>query len=134
MKRAFILILFICNATFSQIEKIKIEKEDSIFTNVDKQPEFPGGFVALLQFVNKNMDLPSADCPAFGCKTFRIKFMITSSGEVKDVTVKTNMPDCPPYANELARVFKLMPQWKPAIVNGVAVNTYFILPFRIRLG
>ncbi len=134
MKQAFIFFFLICNTTFSQIEKIKIEKEDSIFTNVDKQPEFPGGFVALLQFVNKNMDLPSLDCPAFGCKTFRIKFMITSAGEVKDVTVKTNLPDCPPYEKELARVFKLMPNWKPAIVKGVAVSTYFTLPFRVRLG
>jgi len=133
MKLKFIFLLFICNSHYSQVEKIKIEKDDStIFTFVDEYPEFPGGTSAMFQFIKKNLNFSNINCDSFGCKPFWIKFTVDSTGEAKNVSIITNTRDCPTCEIEIERIFKMMPKWKPGYVNGKAVNTYYNLPIRIK--
>ena len=135
MKPIFIFFLFNYNLLNGQVDKIKIEKDDStIFTIVEEYPEFPGGTIAMLQFINKNLNFSNVNYNSFGCKTFWIKFTVDSTGEAKNVSIRTNIRDCPACEIEIERVFKMMPKWKPGYLNGKSVNTNYNLPIRIRLG
>jgi hypothetical protein len=132
--RWLILILFFQMHGQAQTDGSKIESADSVdFLLVDKAPEYPGGFAAMLFFLHDKMQGVSDTCDAHGCKRFFVKFMIDTSGVVKDVSVTTNEPQCPALQAELERVYRLLPKWKPGYKNGKAINTYYSLPMRIRL-
>ena len=131
MKHAFIL-LFLCGSTFSQFEKIKIEKSDtSVFTIVEEQAEFPGGIVAMNKFIMKNLSWPIENCESGCYGTIYVKFTVSTKGDVIDINILKGINGCPAFDTEVIRVIKLMPQWKPARMDGKPVNCYFHIPIRI---
>ncbi len=133
MKHLFIFLLFICGSTYSQVEKIKIEKEDSIFTIVEEHAEFPGGYAAMNKFIMRNLIWPIEYCE-HGCYgSIFVKFTVSTTGHIKDIYVLKGINGCPAFDNEVIRVIKLMPQWKPACLDGKIVNCYFTIPIRIRI-
>lgn len=129
-----VLIIFLFFNGYACFPQNKDEKSDTIaLLHTDMQPEFPGGFAAFAKFISDSMNpSPPGNCNAHGCRTYKVKFMISNMGEVKDVSILTYINDCPAYENELIRVFKHSPKWKPAIVNNKPVNTYYILPIKPR--
>lgn len=128
-----IIIAFTLSKVYSQIDSVGIPEADTTkFILTNEAPQYPGGFVGLFIFINNNMKTPEGVCEAHGCTTFFIKFTISSTGEVKDVSVTTRMRECPAYEKEIERVFRLQAKWKPGIVKGKPMNIYYKIPMRIR--
>lgn len=92
---------------------------------VAKEPQFPGGMQAWLNFLNKNLKVPD-ELEAGEKKTVLIRFKVATDGSVTGFEVMQSGGNV--YDNEVIRVLKKMPKWKPAIQNGQPVSTSFTQP------
>lgn len=92
---------------------------------VQKEPEFPGGMQAWLNFLNRNLRTPG-DLEPGEKKTVLIRFQVAADGVVTGFEiVRSGGSD---FDNEVIRVLKKMPKWKPAIQNGQPIFRYFTQP------
>ena len=83
-----------------------------------KAPAFPGGYNVLLSFLNRNLK-PPPTLKAGEQKTVTVQFLVTADGSIDDMQIVQSGGLY--FDNELLRVLKRMPKWKPAIENGKAV-------------
>jgi protein TonB len=95
------------------------------FEAKDQQPEFPGGASAWMNYLNRNLQTP-ADLEPGDKKTVLIKFVVDADGSVTDFTVVRSGGYT--FDNEVIRVLRKMPKWKPAIQNGHPVTVSFTQP------
>lgn len=109
----------------SNVNESKTYSDQEIFEIVEKNPEFPGGAEAMRKFLLRNLMQP--DDLVEGEKIIVLaKFIVNKNGEIVEVTIeKSGRAD---LDEEVIRVIKLMPNWKPAIQNGYPVNVYFRIP------
>lgn len=121
------------------VQKLDVKKEgandnDSIYNVVSENAEFPGGDVALSDWMRKNMKYPE-ECRKQGIQgRVVISFVVNKDGSIVDLeTVRSPHPD---LAAEGLRVVKSMPKWKPAKENGKIVRSRFNIPimFRVNMG
>jgi len=105
--------------------------EDIIFTIVEQQAEFTGGFEAMAKFLGKNMKYP-AQARRMGVEgNVFVSFVIDKEGNISDPQViKGISAECD---KEALRVVKLMPPWKPGKQNGKPVRCRFVLPIKFKL-
>jgi protein TonB len=109
------------------------EPEPEIFKYVEESAEFPGGVNAMRKFLAENIVYPQTarDLGLEG-KCF-LTFVVSSSGNISNVTIQRGVPDCPECDKEAVRVIKNMPKWKPGKNGGKAVNSTFNLPVTFTL-
>lgn len=123
-------MLLLLAASFSsftlkaQSDTTTLVSPDNIFTKVEIEAEFPGGLKAWANFLNDNLksNVPVKRKAPVGQYTVIIKFIVDKSGEVRDVVAETSYG----YGmeQEVIRVIKKSPNWKPAIQDGRKVNAY----------
>ena len=99
--------------------------EEKPFEPIERAPEFPGGMKAWVNFLSKNLETPS-QLEAGEKKTVMIRFKVSTDGSVTGFEVVLTAGSI--YDNEVIRVLKKMPKWKPAIQNGHIVATSFTQP------
>lgn len=108
-----------------------VAEDDEIFVAVDQQPEFAGGYDAMMAFVKQNMRYPANAQKMKIEGTVHVSFVVSKTGEISDVKILRGiMTECD---REAVRVVQLMPRWKPGKQNGRNVNVRFILPLKFRL-
>jgi protein TonB len=113
------------------VEEIIVEDEDQLFTVVDQQPEFEGGYEAMMAFIKQNMKYPANARRMQIEGTVHVSFIVSKTGSISEVKVLRGiMTECD---REAVRVVQLMPAWKPGKQNGKNVNVRFILPLKFRL-
>ena len=102
------------------------------------KPEYPGGEAACKQFVESSVRYPDEALRDLVEFTARLDVIIEKDGSVGYVR-DDSWPKSPDgFADELIRVVKTMPKWKPAIRKGDTVRCYvhithkFTLPPKIR--
>jgi periplasmic protein TonB len=88
-------------------------------------PEFPGGMNALQRFLAKNMRVPKDLEPGTKIKVIE-KFVVDENGNIS--AAQTIQSGGIEFDNEVLRVLKKMPKWKPGRQNGQNVAVYFNLP------
>lgn len=95
------------------------------------QASFPGGTDSLRQYLAKHVNYPP-DARKTGIGgTVKVRFTITKDGSLSDIKLLNNVD--PFLDKEAMRVVSEMPRWLPAMIDGKAVNTLFILPVVFRL-
>lgn len=105
-------------------EMSKEEKEVK-FILKDREPEFPGGQEAWLNFLRKNLVAP-AELEAGEKKTVVVRFLVSTDGSVTGFEIMQSGGRS--FDNEVIRVLKRMPMWKPAIQNGSPVTRAYLQP------
>lgn len=109
------------------------EAAPEIFTIVEENAEFPGGFAAMMKFIQQNIQYPAVAKEAgIGGKCF-LKFVVNENGEISNVEVLKGVPSCPDCDKEAIRVVKSMPKWKAAKMTGRSVKCYFNLPISFKV-
>ena len=107
------------------------EIKDVTYTIVEQMPEFPGGQMAMMEYLRKNIKYPNQAREFNISGNVMVKFVVDKEGNVKDVEIVKGIGyGCD---EEALRVVKNMPQWKPGYQNGKAVNVYFHLPISFML-
>lgn len=105
--------------------------ENEIFTVVEQNPDFEGGYAAMMQFIQANMKYP-ANARRLGIEgTVYVSFVVGKDGSISEAKVLRGiMAECD---TEAIRVVNRMPKWKPGKQNGRNVNVRFTLPLKFRL-
>jgi len=63
--------------------------------------------------------------------SFKVKFVVEKNGALSNIEISEN-EDASAYYEEIVRVLKTMPAWKPAEHNGAIVRTIYTLPIKLR--
>jgi protein TonB len=114
------------------VEEVVVEEEeDKIFTVVEQQPEFQGGYEAMMNFIKKNMRYPASARRMGVDGTVYVSFVVSKDGSISEVkTIRGISADCD---KEAMRVVSMMPPWKPGKQNGKPVFVRFVLPIKFKL-
>ncbi|QHL87196.1 TonB family protein [Nibribacter ruber] len=106
-------------------------EKPEIFLSVEKMPEFEGGMPALMKFVSKNLRYPPAAQRSGIEGTVVISFVVSPTGDITDLAILKGLG----YGTEeeVMRVVKKMPRWKPGYQNGNAVPVRFTMPIRLEV-
>jgi protein TonB len=108
-----------------------VADDNELFTVVDQQPEFEGGYAAMMAFVKANMKYPANARRMRTEGTVHVSFIVSKTGAISEVQVLRGfMTECD---REAVRVVNLMPGWKPGRQNGRNVNVRFILTLKFKL-
>lgn len=107
--------------------------QEEIYNIVDYMPEFPGGSMEMMKFIQKNIVYPkNAREKNISGKLF-LKYIINADGTISDIKILKGVSGCPECDEEGVRVVKLMPKWKPGMQAGKPVPVYWNLPINFTL-
>ena len=95
------------------------------FTPVERAPEYPGGLGAWTTFLNRHLRMPE-ELDAGERRTVQVKFWVGIDGSIDRFEVVKSAGAA--FDNEVIRVLKKMPKWKPALQNGQPIAVTFTQP------
>lgn len=102
-----------------------------IIEGAEQKPEFPGGEQEMLKYVYTNVHYPVMARQNGIQGIVYIRFVVETDGQMSHLQiVKTPGAD---LGDESLRVVKTFPKFKPAIVKGELVRSYFTLPIQFKL-
>jgi TonB family protein len=112
--------------------KLKVYFEDDrLFTSVEQQPEYIGGYEAMMNFIRVNMRYPVSARREGVDGTVYAKFIINQDGSLSNIEItKGIQKDCD---DEVRRLISKMPKWKPGMIAGKPVKVAFNLPVKFKL-
>lgn len=122
-------MLGICS--FAQVDEQKPPDIVRDLPGPQEMPEFPGGQEALAAFMKKEVKYPKKAKRAGIEGQVVVGFIVDKDGSVTDVTVAKGVD--PLLDEEAMRAVRLMPKWRPGMMNGKPVKTKFNLPVRFKL-
>ena len=99
--------------------------------NVIVQPEYDGGMSKLYDYIIDNFIYPDECEKRRVSGTVEVKFTIEKSGDVSAVSVISGIDET--IDEELVRIFRAMPVWNPATLNGDPVRYTLVMPITLKL-
>ena len=113
------------------IQPKKLQSDEQVFFVVEEMPEFPGGEMALRQFMANNVDYPD-DAQKGGIQgKVYVTFVVSKDGSVADAKIARGVN--PSLDAEALRVVNSLPKWKPGMQKGKAVNVSYTVPINFVL-
>lgn len=113
------------------VDEVVAENPDEIFTVVEQQPEFAGGYDALAAYLRANMQYPKTARKMGIEGTVHVSFLVSKTGAISEVKVLRGiMAECD---KEAIRVVEKMPSWNPGRQNGHPVHVRLVMPLKFRL-
>ncbi len=117
------------------VDNFKVEEEvveeEHIFMVVESAPGFPGGPLALKQFITEHLTYPVLAREANIQGTVYLSFIVDKTGGISDVSVLRGIGGgCD---EEAVRVVQAMPRWEPGRQRGIPVHVRFTLPVKFTL-
>ncbi|MDR2955099.1 MAG: energy transducer TonB [Prevotella sp.] len=134
----FIAVIIIASTIFTSnslraltIDKDSVNKDLSPNPSDEVMPKYPGGESAMNGFISDNLIYPSNAQRADIQGRVVIRFVVTKTGELKDINVIRGLyPSCDAEAK---RVIGLMPKWEPGKKDGENADIYFTIPIHFRM-
>ena len=109
-----------------------VADENGVYANVDVQPQFPGGTMAMLVFMQNNFNYPEKAREAKVEGRTLVSFLVSESGSLSDFRIERSSGN-DDLDNEALRMLKTMPDWVPAAVDHKPVKARFQVPVNARL-
>jgi TonB family protein len=129
LKWFFILGMVISTTNLFGQTKDSVESNETIFIDPLIPPSFPGGQVALREYIGKNLNWTPGQLTVQG-RVF-VEFSVDVDGTIKDVKVVRGL--CDSCDKEALRLVTTMPNWNAGIENGKTVKTRMVLPIKFGL-
>ena len=101
-----------------------------IFGAAEEMPSFPGGSLALMQYIREHLRYPKDSIGSTVTGRVLVGFVVNEDGSLSDVKVMKSLT--PAMDEEAIRVVKSMPKWKPGKQNGKAVKIKYTVPVYIK--
>jgi TonB-dependent SusC/RagA subfamily outer membrane receptor len=120
--KAISVVGYAADRKFSDTTGVKIEEK--VFTRVEIEPAYPGGFEGWKNYLVKKLDptIPVNEGWKAGTYTVIVRFIVNADGSISDVTT-TNYKGSK-TAQHCIDLIKNGGKWSPAIQNGKKVNAY----------
>ena len=113
--------------------EIEIEEEDDeeFFMVVENMPEFPGGDLGLMKYIQKNVKYPAIAKEYNITGKVYVSFIVDRSGSVTNVKIVRGVDKN--LDAEAMRVVKSLPRYTPGRQRGKAVRVMFTIPINFTL-
>ena len=125
MKKLFLILslaMFAANVSNAQTSTT----DDTVYRQVDRSPEFPGGSVKLWSYINQNLKYPEQAVKAKVTGKVFVRMIIEKDGSINTTSIEKGIGfGCD---EEVERIMKAMPKWTAGIIDGKAVRTSFVMP------
>jgi protein TonB len=112
--------------------KAVTEDENKIFSQVEKQPGFPGGLEAFGKYLSNNIKFPAVDRENGTSGRVICSFVVEKDGSLTDI--KAVRSPSQTMSDEAIRVLKKSPKWTPGIQNNRPVRVNYTVPIAFQLG
>ena len=112
-------------------EKPKEVKAEQVFTSVEQMPQFPGGEVALMKYLQSHINYPPMAAENNVQGRVVVQFVVEKTGNIGEVKVVRSVDK--DLDREAVRVCKSLPKFTPGRQNGQAVPVWFTLPVTFKL-
>ena len=121
----------ISGSLFETLLDVATSKKDTVYQIAEEMPVFPGGEQAMMKFVAENINYPQeAKDKEIAGRVF-VSFVVEKDGSVDEVKVMRGIGGgCD---EEVVRVVKAMPKWKPGKQEGKPVRVNYMMPFNFKL-
>ncbi|TRX72408.1 TonB family protein [Carboxylicivirga sp. M1479] len=103
-----------------------------VFFVVEEMPEYPGGEDALRTYISTAVKYPEEAKNAGASGRVYISFVVAKDGFVRDIKIARSSGHSI-LDEEAIRVTEKMPQWKPGMQRGEAVNVSYTIPINFAL-
>lgn len=107
------------------------QTQEEIKKDVITQPEYKGGMEEMHKFIMENFVYPSDAQKRSVSGTIEVEFTVEKSGDLAFVGILKGLEES--VDEELIRVFKAMPRWTPATLNGNPVKYKVAMPITLKL-
>lgn len=104
---------------------------DQVFTAVEQQPTFPGGYEAFFRFLAKNIKYPAEAVRQKVQGRTIVGFIVEKDGRLSNIRILRSLGAG--TDEEAVRVIALSPKWLPGIQNGHTVRVSFVVPISFTL-
>jgi protein TonB len=111
--------------------EIEEESDDEFFMVVENMPEFPGGDLGLMKYIQKNVKYPPIAKEYNITGKVYVSFIVDKSGSVTNVKIVRGVDRN--LDAEALRVVKSLPKYKPGKQRGKAVRVMFTIPINFTL-
>ena len=113
-------------------EIVEIEEDDEeFFMVVENMPEFPGGDLGLMKFIQKNVKYPAIAKEYNITGKVYVSFIVDRQGKVTNVKIVRGVDKN--LDAEAFRVVSSLPKYKPGRQRGKAVRVMFTIPINFTL-
>lgn len=110
----------------------QVEVDGKVYEIAEVMPEYEGGMMGLLHFIQLNIKYPKEAQDAKAQGKAVVQFVVTSTGKVADAQIKKSAGN--EYLDaEAIRVVSSIPNFTPGKVDGKAVNCYYTIPITFKL-
>lgn len=128
MRSIFLLTVafFICSFT-----QVSAQEEEPIFVIVDQMPEFNSGPSGLGTFIHSNLSYPREALDNKKEGIVIASFVVEKNGSVSNISIVRGLGyGCD---EEVLRLIKMMPKWKPGKKDSKAVRVKLNIPIEFKL-
>ena len=112
-------------------EKPKEEKADVVFVSVEQMPQFPGGDVALMKYLQSHINYPPMAAENNIQGRVVVQFVVDKTGKVGEVKIVRSVDK--DLDKEASRVCASLPKFTPGRQNGLPVSVWYTLPVTFKL-
>lgn len=116
---------------FPPSPKVPMQRPDGVFIVVEEMPEFPGGEMALREFIAKTVEYPADALKDSIQGKVYVTFVVKADGSIGDSKVARGVH--PSLDKEAVRVVYALPKWKPGKQGGNAVDVSYTVPIQFAL-
>ncbi len=104
----------------------KPEREEIVYTIVERSPEFPGGLRAMQAYLTSHTHYPDSAAKAKVKGNVFVSFIVECDGQLTHIEVLNG----PGYGceKEAVRVVNAMPRWLPGTQSGYTIRVKCNLP------
>ncbi|MBR1557270.1 MAG: energy transducer TonB [Prevotella sp.] len=120
-----------CLSTANAQKTVVSQKNQKVFEVVEQMPEYPGGVMAMMEFLRDNVKYPADAEKQKVQGRVLVSFVVETDGSISDVKVMKAV--FPSLDAEAIRVVKAMPNWTPGKQKGKVVRVHYSLPIVYRL-
>lgn len=120
------------NGAKDELEDADVKKEDDlVFEKVEQTPEFPGGDLAMNEYIRKNLVYPEIAKNQKIEGTVYVSFTVGKDGSIKNIKILRGLD--PACDAEVLRIIRQMPKWTPGKQRGKPVETQMTIPIKFSL-
>ena len=112
---------------------VQDKPKEVIETFVDEEAGFPGGYPAMMAWIQKNLVFPETAIENNVQGKCFLRFVVSAYGNISSVTVTKGVPDCPECDKAAIKAIRSMPNWKAGKLNGKSVSSYCSIPINFAI-
>jgi len=116
----------------ADVKNVTEAVDNTVFSAVEINPEYPGGEAAFGKFLQKNIKYPAMAKENNISGKVYITFVVERDGSLTDIKIVRDPGSG--LGDEAERVLKISPHWKAGIQNGKPVRVQYTVPVNFSLG